>query len=37
MKQMGFEQVFCSGRQIGRSDLIRRFGAIPISDGRILF
>lgn len=31
MKQLGFKEVFCSGHQNGRSDLIKRFNAIPVS------
>jgi D-arabinose 1-dehydrogenase-like Zn-dependent alcohol dehydrogenase len=34
LRELGVEQVFCSGNKEVRSDLIKKFGAIPISDGK---
>jgi hypothetical protein len=37
LKQLGFQKVYCSGRQLDRFDLIKRFDATPITDGKDKF
>jgi len=34
LKQLGFQKVYCSGRQLDRFDLIKRFDATPIMNGK---
>lgn len=36
LKELGFEKVYCSGNQKARSDLITKFGAIPLDNGKSL-
>jgi hypothetical protein len=35
LRELGYETVYCSGNRIRRSEFIKRFGAIPIYNGRI--
>ena len=38
LKEMGFELVYCSGHhQSTRSEIIKKFGALPIQDGKNIF
>ena len=35
LKEMGFKEIYCSGHhESNRDDLIRKFGAIPLRDGK---
>jgi hypothetical protein len=35
LRELGYETVFCSGNRIRRAEFVKRFGAIPIYNGRI--
>ena len=34
LKELGFEEVYCTGHQENRRSLIERFGAIPVTPGK---
>ena len=33
LKELGFNKIFCTGHQKNRHEIIKKFGAIPISNG----
>jgi threonine dehydrogenase-like Zn-dependent dehydrogenase len=35
LRELGYETIYCSGNRIRRAEFVKRFGAIPIYNGKI--